>query len=161
MTIREALPSDRETLVTIWLRSVRATHTLLSEDDIQSLLPFVREELRGQSGLELWILVADASAVIGFLGLSGSDVAALFLDPDYLRRGGGRMLLAHARRLKGALSVDVNEQNPEAVRFYESSGFETVGRSPVDDAGRPFPILHMRQSQGLICALGTHDRYLA
>lgn len=56
------------------------------------------------------------------------------------------MLLDHAARLKGALTVDVNEQNPEAVRFYEALGFELVGRSPVDDAGRPFPILHMRQS---------------
>ena len=54
MTIREALPEDRDTLVRIWLRSVRATHTFLSEDDIQSLLPLVRDELGPDSELELW-----------------------------------------------------------------------------------------------------------
>jgi putative acetyltransferase len=147
MTIREAFPSEHDTLVAIWLRSVRATHSFLTEDDIQSLLPFVRVELGPESELELWVLCGEEGVVIGFLGLSGADVAALFLDPDHLRRGGGRMLVVHARRLKGRLTVDVNEQNPEAVRFYEASGFELVGRSPVDDAGRPFPILHMRQRQ--------------
>ena len=55
------------------------------------------------------------------------------------------MLLGHARRLKGALTVDVNEQNPEAVRFYEACGFAVVGRSEVDSDGRPFPLLHMRE----------------
>jgi putative acetyltransferase len=73
-------------------------------------------------------------------------VSALFLDPEHRRRGGGRLLLEHARGLKGPLTVDVNEQNPEAVRFYEALGFRTVSRSPDDEAGRPFPILHMRQS---------------
>jgi len=147
MTIREALPEDRDTLVGIWLRSVRATHTFLAEDDIQSLLPFVQDELGPDSELELWVLAGEEGTVIGFTGLSGTDVAALFLDPDHLRRGGGRLLVEHARQLKGVLTVDVNEQNEDAVRFYEATGFELVGRSPTDDAGRPFPILHMRQPE--------------
>jgi putative acetyltransferase len=40
----------------------------------------------------------------------------------------------------------VNEQNPEAVAFYRSPGFEVVGRSPLDPSGKPFPILHMRST---------------
>ena len=147
ITIANVVPGDHDTLVEIWLRSVRATHAFLTEDDIQSLLPLVRGELGPASELELWALHGEDGVVIGFLGLSGADVAALFLDPDHLRRGGGRMLLAHARRLKGPLTVDVNEQNPEAVRFYEACGFEVFDRSQVDDAGRPFPILHMRQRE--------------
>ena len=31
MNIRRAIPTDRGVLVDIWLRSVRATHTFLSE----------------------------------------------------------------------------------------------------------------------------------
>jgi putative acetyltransferase len=42
MNIRRAMPTDRELLVDIWLRSVRATHTFLSEDDFQCFLPLVR-----------------------------------------------------------------------------------------------------------------------
>ena len=45
---------------------------------------------------------------------------------------------------QGADSVDVNEQNPQAVGFYLRMGFAVVGRSETDDADRPFPILHLR-----------------
>ncbi|MEN0678671.1 GNAT family N-acetyltransferase, partial [Plesiomonas shigelloides] len=43
----------------------------------------------------------------------------------------------------GATKVEVNEQNPLAVGFYEHMGFKVISRSPVDDMGKPFPILHM------------------
>ena len=143
MTIRQALPDDRNVLLDIWLRSVRATHTFLTEEDIQSLLPLVRDAALVE--LELWVLCSDAGLPIGFLGLSRAKVEALFLAPEHRGRGGGRMLLDHARRLKGPLTVDVNEQNPEAVRFYEACGFAVVGRSELDDQGRPFPLLHLRE----------------
>src|SRR5438477_8232168 len=126
MTIREALPADRGALLDIWLRSVRATHTFLTEDDIQSLLPLVRDA--ALPALELWVLCAESGAAVGFLGLDGAKVEALFIAPEWCRRGGGRMLLDHARRLKGALAVDVNEQNPGAVRLYEACGSAGVGR---------------------------------
>jgi putative acetyltransferase len=143
MNIRKSLPADRDTLLDIWLRSVRATHHFLSEEDIQSLLPLVRDVALVE--LELWVLCTDAGALVGFLGLSGAKVEALFLAPEFRRCGGGRMLLDHARQLKGVLTVDVNEQNPEAVRFYEACGFAVVGRSEVDSDGRPFPLLHMHE----------------
>jgi putative acetyltransferase len=143
MNIRESCPADRDALLDIWLRSVRATHHFLSEDDIQSLLPLVRDVALAE--LEVWVLCSDAGDAVGFLGLSGAKVEAMFLAPEFLRRGGGRMLLRHARQLKGALTVDVNEQNPDAVRFYEACGFAVVGRSEVDGSGRPFPLLHLRE----------------
>jgi putative acetyltransferase len=59
---------------------------------------------------------------------------------------GGKFLVAHAQSLaSGALSVDVNEQNEAALRFYEALGFAVVGRSPTDGAGRPFPLLHLKR----------------
>lgn len=143
MAIRKSVPADRDTLLDIWLRSVRATHAFLSEDDIQSLLPLVRDMALAE--LDLWVLCADTGEPVGFLGLSGAKVEALFLAPEFQRRGGGRKLLDHARQLKGPLTVDVNEQNPEAVRFYEACGFAVVGRSEVDSTGRPFPLLHMHE----------------
>ena len=61
MNIRRAIPTDRGVLVDIWLRSVRATHTFLSEEDIQSLLPPTRDHLTAD-GPELWVLCTDAGA---------------------------------------------------------------------------------------------------
>jgi ribosomal protein S18 acetylase RimI-like enzyme len=42
-------------------------------------------------------------------------------------------------------SVDVNENegNDQAIGFYRHLGFRQIGRSPVDPAGNPFPILHL------------------
>jgi putative acetyltransferase len=130
-------------LVDVWLRAVRATHTFLTEDDIQHFLPFVREELASDKA-EIWVLESGDGATIGFMVLSGDKMEALFLDPDQHRRGGGRLLVEHAQRLRGELTVDVNEQNPAARRFYEACGFVAEGRSERDGMGLPFPLVHMR-----------------
>jgi len=144
MTIREARPDERGVLLDLWRRSVRATHRFLTAEDIESLLPIVRDQ--ALPALELWVVCAEDGAIAGFMGLAGSSVEALFIDPAFVRRGAGRLCLEHARRLKGPLTVDVNEQNPEAVRFYQACGFTVAGRSPLDAGGRPFPLLHMRDS---------------
>jgi len=132
-------------LLALWERSVRATHGFLSEADIAGLRPLVTQAL-GDERIDLWVLVDAADVPIGFMGLAGDDIAALFLDPEHRGRGGGRRLVAHAQELRGGdLTVDVNEQNPAARGFYEALGFVVTGRSPVDDGGRPFPLLHMRR----------------
>jgi putative acetyltransferase len=143
MNIRPAIPADRDVLVDVWVRSVRATHAFLSEEDIQSLLPLVRDYLKSD-GPELWVLCSNSGAVMGFMGMSGSKMESLFLAPEFHRRGGGRRLVRHAQELHGELTADVNEQNPAARHFYEACGFIVEGRSEFDDTGRPFPLLHMR-----------------
>jgi putative acetyltransferase len=150
MTIRRSLPTDADALLDIWLRSVRATHDFLSEDDIQSFVPLVREH--ALVDLDIWVLCSDSGLPVGFMGMSGSKIEALFLAPEFLRRGGGRRLVEHARDLHGELTVDVNEQNPEAIKFYEACGFVVEGRSELDSNGLPFPLLHLRwavKGQGL------------
>src|SRR5262249_3407125 len=143
MDIRAGTPSDRDVLLGIWLRSVRATHTFLTEEDIQAFLPIVRDV--ALPNLELWVLETNSGKPMGFLGMDGSRIEALFLSPEFLRRGGGRLLVEHARRRRGELTVEVNEQNPDARRFYEACGFVVEGRSELDGTGRPFPLLHMRR----------------
>jgi putative acetyltransferase len=143
MDIRRAEPVERDVLVEIWLRSVRATHTFLSEDDIASLLPGARAYLTSDEP-ELWVACDDAGAILGFMGMAGSEVATLFLAPESRGHGVGRQLVRHARALRGELTVTVNEQNDAARGFYEAMGFVVEGRSAVDDAGRPFPVLYLR-----------------
>jgi putative acetyltransferase len=67
----------------------------------------------------------------------------LFLDPPVRGQGGGKLLLDHAVRVFGGTSLDVNEQNPQAVGFYLHQGFEVIGRSPLDGLGKPYPLLHL------------------
>src|SRR3954462_4629081 len=98
MNIRRAIATDREILLEIWLRSVRATHTFLSEEDIQSFLPIVRDVALAE--LEIWVLCSDSGSPVGFMGMSESKVEALFLAPEFCRRGGGRRMIQHAQELK-------------------------------------------------------------
>jgi GNAT superfamily N-acetyltransferase len=70
--------------------------------------------------------------------------ASLQSAPEFHDQGCGRRLVRHAQELHGELTTDVNEQNPAARWFYEACGFVVEGRSEFDDAGRPFPLLHMR-----------------
>jgi len=143
--IRRSRTADLDALVALWERSVRATHDFLAEADIEALRPLVREALTDDA-LELWVLTEKTDVPIGFMGLDDHDIAALFLEPAHRGRGGGRRLVAHAQSLRdGSLTVDVNEQNPAARGFYQALGFVVVGRSPLDDDGRPFPLLHLRR----------------
>ena len=132
MSVVKVGPDDFEELAEVWEASVRATHDFLSEADIRelrSLLP-----VRYLPAVELRCL-RDAGR---------SHIAMLFVRPEYRGRGCGRKLVEWAVARQGADSVDVNEQNPQAVGFYLRMGFAVVGRSETDDADRPFPILHLR-----------------
>jgi putative acetyltransferase len=146
MYIRTARADDRERLLEVWERSVRATHQFLEDTDVIALRPLVAEELASDA-IAWWVLASPADEPLGFLGYANDTVEALFIDPDCRGKGGGRLLVEQAQRLStGTLTVDVNEQNESALRFYEALGFAVVDRSPTDSAGRPFPILHMKRT---------------
>jgi putative acetyltransferase len=152
MQVRLARIADRQPLLELWERSVRATHHFLQESDIVALRPLVAQEL-GSDAVDWWVLLAPTRDPIGFLGFANDTVEALFIDPDYQGQGGGKRLIAQAESLaSGPLSVEVNEQNEGALRFYQSLGFSVVSRSPTDSGGRPFPILHLKRSSRPNCA---------
>jgi putative acetyltransferase len=142
--IRRASHADRELLVDIWWRSAQATHRFLAAKQLEALMPEVRA--MHLEKLDTWVLCAPESNAIGFLVMNGRDVDALFIAPEWLRQGGGRLLLAHARALAGSLTVQVNEQNLDALKFYLAHGFAIVARSETDSGGRPYPLLHLAQS---------------
>jgi len=142
MTIRPRVPTDDPVLGALWERSVRATHDFLPEDDIQRLLPLVRDTYLPMPALDVWVY-EDPHGIAGFIGTGGHNVEMLFIEPDRRGQGIGRQLLDHARARHDTLTVDVNEQNPQAVGFYLHYGFIQVASSPLDGEGKPFPLLHM------------------
>jgi putative acetyltransferase len=140
MHIRRSRRDEVDLLLDIWVRAVQQTHDFLTPADIAFYRPLVRD--RYLPFAELWVAVEDDRPV-GFLGMAGNKAESLFVDPDHHRRGVGRALLAHAFRLYGPLRIDVNEQNHAARAFYRRMGFEEIGRSPLDDLGKPFPLIHL------------------
>jgi putative acetyltransferase len=41
--------------------------------------------------------------------------------------------------------VTVNEQDPQALGFYEHLGFSVYNRTETDEEGRPYPLLYMQR----------------
>lgn len=125
----------------VWEASVRATHGFVSEADIEIFRPLV---LGGFGEIEhLAGLRDDDDRLVGFVGVEAGKVEMLFLDPPVRGQGGGKLLLEHAISAFGASTLDVNEQNPQAIGFYLHQGFRITGRSELDGMGKPYPLLHM------------------
>ena len=129
-------------LLDVWQASVRASHHFLTEADIRTLTPQAEEALLQIE--TLWIIEDDLRPV-GFMGVQEHKIEMLFLHPDYFRKGVGKGLVQRAFRELAVEYVDVNEQNPDAARFYERMGFYTFRRDDTDDQGNPFPILRMKR----------------
>ena len=45
----------------------------------------------------------------------------------------------------GVRELTVNEQNPQAVAFYEHLGFTICKRTDLDEEGNPYPLLYMKR----------------
>lgn len=143
LTLRPAADDDRPALLRIWRRAVEATHDFLTPSDVDG----IEEQVRTAALPALALTVAQGpdGALLGWVGVHGTRVEALFVDPDAHRRGVGTALLAATTAGEPSVELDVNEQNPSALAFYERHGFVRVGRSERDGEGRPFPLLHLRR----------------
>ncbi|MDA8516513.1 acetyltransferase [Citrobacter sp. Igbk 16] len=140
LTIRRSRRDEGEKLVSIWCRSVDATHHFLSPDYRIELEELVRSFL---PEAPLWVAVTEKDEPVAFMLLTEQHIDALFVDPDMRGSGVGKLLIEHALSLAATLTTDVNEQNDQAVGFYKKMGFKVTGRTEVDDLGRPYPLLKL------------------
>ncbi len=145
MRIEKATEADYQKLIEIWESSVRATHDFLAEQDLQALKPLILENYF--DAVELNIAKGDDGEIVGFCGVSDDNIEMLFVSPEARGQGVGVRLATHAINDHGANKVDVNEQNRQALGFYEHIGFAVVGRSAVDGQGKPYPLLHMQLTE--------------
>ena len=107
-------------LLDIWEGSVRATHHFLSDAEI------------------------DRDEPVAFMGTEKGRLEMLFLSASERGKGIGTRLLQYGVQNYGIREVTVNEQNPQAVGFYEHFGFQTYKRTDLDEQGDPYPLLNMK-----------------
>lgn len=129
-------------LLQIWEASVIATHHFLKEADIAFYKRTI-EEHNTLHQVPITVVRDPDNRILGFLGVSESSLEMLFIDPEYIGKGIGRLLLFHAIHDLHITRVEVNEQNQNALAFYLHFGFRIVSRSELDGTGKPYPILHL------------------
>lgn len=139
MRIIRCTEGDYGTLAGIWERSVRATHDFLKEEDINDIRKALIPDYF--PNVNLYAIACDGMYA-GFIGLSSATIEMLFVDSSYRGQGYGSALIDFAKQ-HGATKVDVNQQNTSALNFYKAKGFRVISRDETDDAGRPYPILHL------------------
>ena len=125
-------------LLDIWEYAVRATHDFLHKGDVDFLRPYVAQGLKE---IPILLCALEGSRPLAFLGMAGDSIEMLFVQAGSRHCGIGSALMREALEL-GACHVDVNEQNPQALGFYQHFGFEVASRDEVDSLGLPYPILH-------------------
>ncbi|MBY4840595.1 acetyltransferase [Pantoea sp. DY-5] len=143
--IYPAQRSDFAAITIVWEASVRATHHFLQDADIRALRPLVREQYLPM--VELRVYRDEQQNIVGFLGVAENRLEMLFVAPQVFGLGIGKQLLRYAIEQMNVSELDVNEQNPQALGFYQHQGFVITGRSPLDGQGNPFPLLHLRYAQ--------------
>ena len=139
--IRRSRADEGPRIVEIWRGAVGATHDFLTSDDRVAIDEMVCGFL---PHAPLWLAVDENDYPLAFMLIDEGHMEALFVDPALRGTGIGAALVKHGLALHPRMTTDVNEQNDQAVRFYERMGFKQTGRSPIDGQGRPYPLIHLQ-----------------
>lgn len=160
VSIRDAKASDKWEVAAVHVRSWQAAYEGLLPDDFLSGLKIEDRAARysfgeGDSDDPVTKVAIDGDKIVGFVTcgtyrdplISGyGEVYALYVDPQYWKRGLGRELLDssidHLSRMRfGKAYLWVLEGNRRAIAFYESVGWfadgtvrsEVIGGVPVGE----------------------------
>ena len=145
--VQDRNPQLVDTLLDVWERSVRATHLFLTSEQIAAIKEYVPQALENVEHLIVATkgpASADTDEPVAFMGLEDDRLEMLFIAPEERGRGLGKRLLQLGIERYGVCELTVNEQNPQAVGFYEHMGFTTYKRTEFDEEGNPYPLLYMR-----------------
>ncbi len=143
LEVNARTPERMEKLLSVWEDSVRATHRFLSAAEIEQIKDFVPQALQGVA--HLIVAEKEPGIPVAFIGLEDERLEMLFIAPEERGKGLGKTLLQYGLQHYGLRELTVNEQNPQAVGFYEHLGFRTYKRTSRDEQGQPYPLLYMRR----------------
>lgn len=117
--VRAFRPEDLDRVIEIWLMANTGAHSFIPAHVWEGHLPDLRDALT-----QATVFVCESEGKLcGFIGLQGSYLAGLFVDPAMQGQGIGSLLLSDCQKRFDRLSLDVFAENPRAKRFYERHGF--------------------------------------
>lgn len=138
--IRIATSQDYPRIMEIWESAVKATHDFLTEKDFNYFKEVIPRDYL--PNLEVYLIIENGNPQ-GFASVAEGNLEMLFIHNDARGKGLGKELYQFMKEKTGLTKVDVNEQNPQAIGFYEKLGFKQIGRSEKDGSGKDYPMIHM------------------
>lgn len=129
--IRNFCKSDMEQVMSIWLSSNLEAHHFIDAEYWKSNVCNVRDMIPDAD-----VFVYEAgSEIAGFIGMSDSYIAGLFVKKGFRSQGIGKRLLGYVKSRCVNLSLDVYAENTSAVRFYEREGFYVTDKHANRETG--------------------------
>ncbi len=124
--------NDLGAVLSAWENASRLAHPFLSD----AFLSYERDQIVSVHlpVAETWGVEKEGK-VVGFIALIGSEVGAIFVQPEFHGKGAGRLLMDKAKQLCGALEVEVFEANEIGRAFYAKSGFQPLSESIHEQTG--------------------------
>ena len=129
-------------IVQLWEANVKVTHTFLTKEEIQNIKQYVPQAVEHEP--HLCIALSEKGELLGFIGVADQRLEMLFIQVNARGQGIGKQLLRYAIKNFDVKELTVNEQNPQAIGFYEHLGFVTYKRTELDEEGQPYPLLYMK-----------------
>ncbi|WP_300690250.1 GNAT family N-acetyltransferase [Chryseobacterium sp.] len=139
-SIRLANAEDYPRIMEIWESAVQATHYFLAEEDFNYFKEAIPRDYL--PNLEVYLITENGDAK-GFASVAEGNLEMLFIHNNDRGKGYGKALYKFMKEKTDLSKVDVNEQNPQAIGFYEKMGFKKTGRSEKDGSGKNYPLIHM------------------
>ncbi|MFG1342807.1 GNAT family N-acetyltransferase [Xanthobacter autotrophicus] len=137
-TLAPALPTHRPAMAQLWVESWVKT---LPEIDFEARRPWLESHLDdlAAGGALIRVALDGEGAVAGFVVIHPGTgyLDQLAVAPRVWGQGAAEALMDEARRISPALvALDVNQDNPRAVRFYEKMGLTIVAEGENPMSGR-------------------------
>lgn len=115
MQIRKSHDEDLDRLVEIWLKGSIRAHHFISPDYWHSKKREMKEKYLPMS--DTYVLEAEEK-IVGFVSMVEDYMAALFVDPEEQKKGGGKRLVEYVKGNHQQIQLKVYQQNEDAVNFY-------------------------------------------
>lgn len=120
--IEELNKKDINQVMDIWLKENKNTHYYISEQYWNNHFKKVKQEILKS---EVYVY-KEKEEIYGFIGLSGTYIAGIFVKKEKQAMGIGKKLIQFCKSKHAELMLHVYVKNEKAIRFYKKQQFNII-----------------------------------
>ena len=131
------------TVLKIWYECNLEAHNFIKEEYWNKNIAYVKKTIP-KSEVYLYEVSGE---VVGFIALEASTVSGIFVKKEFQNDGIGTKLIQFAKEERDNLYLYVFENNQNAVKFYESRGFQKIKTEVHEDLGEVEYVMHFTKKK--------------